>query len=173
MRPTRWLLSYNKMLLGDDLGKFPAPLLMNAVHFFLQALLSNVIVWWREERVTMSWRDYLSRGTISKNVGPNARSTGWLTLRSTLFFVQWCRRRLERRLTSTWAICHWSSSLWLSPQWSSLCDFSQNPRFFSSKKHLRVNFQSILSAVQIFFACISSRLCFCIQVCSSTFFLSH
>ena len=64
------------MLLGDDLGKFPAPLLMNAVHFFLQALLSNVIVWWREERVTMSWRDYLSRGTISKNVGPNARSTG-------------------------------------------------------------------------------------------------
>ncbi len=35
---------YNKTLLGDKLGKFPAPLLMNTVHFALQAGLSKIIM---------------------------------------------------------------------------------------------------------------------------------
>ncbi|CAA6661144.1 unnamed protein product [Spirodela intermedia] len=55
------LTLYNKTLLGDDLGKFPAPLLMNTVHFSLQAVLSNIVVWRQESKATMSWRDYLIR----------------------------------------------------------------------------------------------------------------
>lgn len=38
---------------------------MNTVHFFLQAVLSNVVVWRQESKVTMSWRDYLIRGLKS------------------------------------------------------------------------------------------------------------
>lgn len=57
---------YNKSLLGDNLGKFPAPFLMNTVHFAMQAALSNFITWFWSHRfqtgVTMSWRDYLWRG---------------------------------------------------------------------------------------------------------------
>uniref|UniRef100_A0A1D1ZIQ0 Putative sugar phosphate/phosphate translocator At1g06470 n=1 Tax=Anthurium amnicola TaxID=1678845 RepID=A0A1D1ZIQ0_9ARAE len=56
------LTLYNKSLLGDRLGKFPAPLLMNTVHFALQAILSNIIVWYQsrrlESKATMAWRDY-------------------------------------------------------------------------------------------------------------------
>ena len=58
---------YNKTLLGDHLGKFPAPLLMNTVHFSMQAILSNAIVYIQSRisesnRNTMSWKDYFIRG---------------------------------------------------------------------------------------------------------------
>ncbi|KAG2324069.1 hypothetical protein Bca52824_006797 [Brassica carinata] len=49
----------------DDLGKFPAPLLMNTIHFSIQAVLSKMITWYWSGRfqpdVTMSWRDYFIR----------------------------------------------------------------------------------------------------------------
>ncbi|XP_031253356.1 probable sugar phosphate/phosphate translocator At1g06470 [Pistacia vera] len=60
-----FLTLYNKTLLGDDMGKFPAPLLMNTVHFTMQAVLSKAITWFWSHRfqpsVAMSWRDYLFR----------------------------------------------------------------------------------------------------------------
>ncbi|KAJ0112203.1 hypothetical protein Patl1_02580 [Pistacia atlantica] len=60
-----FLTLYNKTLLGDDMGKFPAPLLMNTVHFIMQAVLSKAIIWFWSHRfqpsVAMSWRDYLFR----------------------------------------------------------------------------------------------------------------
>ncbi|KAA8525004.1 hypothetical protein F0562_011358 [Nyssa sinensis] len=60
-----FLTLYNKTLLGDDLGKFPAPLLMNTFHFAMQAVLSKAITWFWSHRfqrsVTMSWRDYFVR----------------------------------------------------------------------------------------------------------------
>ncbi|KAG8662627.1 hypothetical protein MANES_01G129950v8 [Manihot esculenta] len=60
-----FLTLYNKTLLGDDLGKFPAPLLMNTVHFAMQAVLSNFITWFWSHRfqltVSMTWRDYFMR----------------------------------------------------------------------------------------------------------------
>ncbi|XVF14549.1 hypothetical protein REPUB_Repub09cG0070900 [Reevesia pubescens] len=68
-----FLTLYNKTLLGDDLGKFPAPLLMNTVHFTMQAVLSKAITWYWSKRfqpsVPMSWRDY------SYRVVPTALST--------------------------------------------------------------------------------------------------
>ncbi|KAK6238425.1 hypothetical protein QUC31_003894 [Theobroma cacao] len=68
-----FLTLYNKTLLGDDLGKFPAPLLMNTVHFTMQAVLSKAITWYWSHRyqptVAMSWRDYFYR------VVPTALST--------------------------------------------------------------------------------------------------
>ncbi|KAI4306060.1 hypothetical protein L6164_029371 [Bauhinia variegata] len=60
-----FLTLYNKSLLGDDLGKFPAPLLMNTVHFAIQAVLSKSIIWFWPDRfetnVAMSWSDYFLR----------------------------------------------------------------------------------------------------------------
>ncbi|KAK4845841.1 hypothetical protein QYF36_009768 [Acer negundo] len=60
-----FLTLYNKTLLGDDMGKFPAPLLMNTVHFSMQAVLSKAITWFWSHRfqpsVVMSWRDYFLR----------------------------------------------------------------------------------------------------------------
>uniref|UniRef100_A0A1J3C9D8 Putative sugar phosphate/phosphate translocator n=1 Tax=Noccaea caerulescens TaxID=107243 RepID=A0A1J3C9D8_NOCCA len=60
-----FLTLYNKTLLGDDLGKFPAPLLMNTIHFSMQAVLSKMITWYWSGRfqpdVTISWRDYFIR----------------------------------------------------------------------------------------------------------------
>ncbi|XP_020575891.1 probable sugar phosphate/phosphate translocator At1g06470 [Phalaenopsis equestris] len=60
-----WLTLYNKTLLGDDLGRFPAPLLMNTVHFSLQAVLAKVITCFlsrRSEKIsTMTWKDYFFR----------------------------------------------------------------------------------------------------------------
>jgi hypothetical protein len=57
---------YNKTLLGDKLGKFPAPLLMNTVHFALQAGLSKLIIFLQskgpEAAVEMGWKDYFIRG---------------------------------------------------------------------------------------------------------------
>ncbi|XP_043690122.1 probable sugar phosphate/phosphate translocator At1g06470 isoform X2 [Telopea speciosissima] len=59
------LTLYNKTLLGDNLGKFPAPMLMNTIHFGMQAVLSNAITWfWAKRfrpRVAMSWKDYFIR----------------------------------------------------------------------------------------------------------------
>ncbi|XP_054818505.1 probable sugar phosphate/phosphate translocator At1g06470 isoform X2 [Prosopis cineraria] len=59
------LLWYNKSLLGDTMGKFPAPFLMNTIHFAMQAVVSNFITWFWPHRfqtsVSMSWRDYLWR----------------------------------------------------------------------------------------------------------------
>ncbi|XP_012844851.1 PREDICTED: probable sugar phosphate/phosphate translocator At1g06470 [Erythranthe guttata] len=60
-----FLTLYNKTLLGDDMGKFPAPLLMNTVHFSMQAALSKAITWFWSERFyspVMSWKDYFARG---------------------------------------------------------------------------------------------------------------
>ncbi|KAK9150610.1 hypothetical protein Syun_008919 [Stephania yunnanensis] len=60
-----FLTLYNKTLLGDKLGKFPAPLLMNTFHFVLQAVLSKAITWYWSQRyqpsVKMTWRDYFMR----------------------------------------------------------------------------------------------------------------
>ncbi|KAG8386766.1 hypothetical protein BUALT_Bualt03G0183100 [Buddleja alternifolia] len=63
-----FLTLYNKTLLGDDMGKFPAPLLMNTVHFLMQAILSKAITWFWSDRFNssvMSWRDYFVRGKRS------------------------------------------------------------------------------------------------------------
>ncbi|KAL7087069.1 hypothetical protein ACP275_13G042700 [Erythranthe tilingii] len=67
-----FLTLYNKTLLGDDMGKFPAPLLMNTVHFSMQAILSKGITWFWSDRFhssNMSWKDYFVR------VVPTALST--------------------------------------------------------------------------------------------------
>ncbi|KAI3744146.1 hypothetical protein L1987_57222 [Smallanthus sonchifolius] len=60
-----FLTLYNKTLLGDHLGRFPAPLLMNTIHFGMQAVFSKAIVYFWSERfqptVTMSWKDYFMR----------------------------------------------------------------------------------------------------------------
>ncbi|KAI4385052.1 hypothetical protein MLD38_003120 [Melastoma candidum] len=57
-----FLTLYNKTLLGNHMGKFPAPLLMNAMHFTMQSFLSKFITWGWSHRFqtghTMSWRDY-------------------------------------------------------------------------------------------------------------------
>ncbi|PKA64340.1 putative sugar phosphate/phosphate translocator [Apostasia shenzhenica] len=59
------LTLYNKTLLGDHLGKFPAPLLMNTVHFSLQAILAKIITCFQsrgsDSSTTMTWRDYFIR----------------------------------------------------------------------------------------------------------------
>lgn len=67
-----FLTLYNKTLLGDDMGKFPAPLLMNTIHFAMQAVLSMGITWFWSDRFHssfMSWNDYFVR------VVPTALST--------------------------------------------------------------------------------------------------
>ncbi|KAL8510768.1 hypothetical protein ACS0TY_017544 [Phlomoides rotata] len=67
-----FLTLYNKTLLGHKMGKFPAPLLMNTIHFLMQAALSTAITWFWSERAhssVMSWRDYFTR------VVPTAIST--------------------------------------------------------------------------------------------------
>lgn len=68
-----FLTLYNKTLLGDHLGRFPAPLLMNTFHFAMQAILSKGITWFWSRKfqptVKMTWRDYFLR------VVPTALST--------------------------------------------------------------------------------------------------
>ncbi|CAN4103165.1 unnamed protein product [Withania somnifera] len=68
-----FLTLYNKTLLGDHLGKFPAPLLMNTFHFAMQAIMSKAITWFWSRKfqstVVMTWRDYFLR------VVPTALST--------------------------------------------------------------------------------------------------
>ncbi|KAM0857683.1 hypothetical protein ACQ4PT_048315 [Festuca glaucescens] len=60
------LTLYNKEMLGKHMWKFPAPFLMNTVHFTMQAVASRVILWFQRrgleaERNAMSWRDYFLR----------------------------------------------------------------------------------------------------------------
>lgn len=61
------LTLYNKTLLGDHLGKFPVPLMMNTVHFGMQAVLSNAIVFFQlrcgesSKVPVMTWKDYFFR----------------------------------------------------------------------------------------------------------------
>lgn len=59
------LTLYNKELLGDKLGMFPAPLLMNTVHFTVQAVLSKIVLWFQNRKrdiaVIMTWKDYFLR----------------------------------------------------------------------------------------------------------------
>lgn len=60
---------YNKSLVGNDMGKFPAPLLMNTFHFGMQAVLAKAITWIWSSRfqptVHMSWKDYFMRGYLN------------------------------------------------------------------------------------------------------------
>ncbi|KAK7316733.1 hypothetical protein RJT34_00410 [Clitoria ternatea] len=60
-----FLTLYNKSLLGDHMGKFPAPFLMSTIHFAMQAVLSKFITWFWSHRfetnVVMSWKDYFLR----------------------------------------------------------------------------------------------------------------
>jgi hypothetical protein len=61
------LTLYNKVLLGEKLMKFPAPLLMNTIHFSMQAIISTVLVrfcWGTKTSQQMSWRDYFARGKL-------------------------------------------------------------------------------------------------------------
>ncbi|KAK6157528.1 hypothetical protein DH2020_011776 [Rehmannia glutinosa] len=63
-----FLTLYNKTLLGDDMGKFPAPLLMNTFHFTMQAVLSKAITWFWSDRFhpsVMSWKDYFVRVSLT------------------------------------------------------------------------------------------------------------
>ncbi|KAG1367769.1 putative sugar phosphate/phosphate translocator [Cocos nucifera] len=60
------LTLYNKTLLGQDMGKFPAPFLMNTVHFTMQAVLSKAIIYFQSRGTesrgpAMTWRDYFIR----------------------------------------------------------------------------------------------------------------
>ncbi|KAG0495880.1 hypothetical protein HPP92_000571 [Vanilla planifolia] len=59
------LTLYNKTLLGEKLGKFPAPLLMSTFHFVLQAVLSRIILCFHkggsDSNATMTWKDYFLR----------------------------------------------------------------------------------------------------------------
>ncbi|XP_062206867.1 probable sugar phosphate/phosphate translocator At1g06470 [Phragmites australis] len=57
------LTLYNKEMLGKHMWKFPAPFLMNTVHFTMQAVASRVIVWFQNRGLEggaskMSWKDY-------------------------------------------------------------------------------------------------------------------
>lgn len=60
------LTLYNKEMLGKHMWKFPAPFLMNTVHFTMQAVASRVILWFQHrgleaETNAMSWKDYFLR----------------------------------------------------------------------------------------------------------------
>ncbi|XP_066314996.1 probable sugar phosphate/phosphate translocator At1g06470 [Miscanthus floridulus] len=60
------LTLYNKEMLGKQMWKFPAPFLMNTVHFTLQAVASRAIVWFQQRGLEggpskMSWKDYCLR----------------------------------------------------------------------------------------------------------------
>ncbi|KAL4575519.1 hypothetical protein LXL04_022366 [Taraxacum kok-saghyz] len=76
------LTVYNKTLLGDDMGRFPAPLLMNTVHFGMQAVLSRGIIYFWSKRfqrpnISMSQKDYYLRGkwTLPFTVVPMSLAT--------------------------------------------------------------------------------------------------
>eukprot|EP00252_Welwitschia_mirabilis_P009445 TRINITY_DN22024_c0_g1_i2.p1 TRINITY_DN22024_c0_g1~~TRINITY_DN22024_c0_g1_i2.p1 ORF type:complete len:490 (-),score=74.92 TRINITY_DN22024_c0_g1_i2:384-1853(-) len=68
------LTLYNKLLLGakmgsysllgEKMGKFPAPLLMNAIHFSMQGIVSSLVLrfWYPNMRPCyMEWKDYFFR----------------------------------------------------------------------------------------------------------------
>ncbi|XP_057859699.2 probable sugar phosphate/phosphate translocator At1g06470 isoform X1 [Cryptomeria japonica] len=55
----------NFSLLGEKMGKFPAPLLMNTIHFSMQGLVSTIVVRFCFPGLrpqAMTWKDYFSRG---------------------------------------------------------------------------------------------------------------
>lgn len=87
---------YNKTLLGDHLGKFPLPLMMNTVHFGMQAVLSNAIVFLQSKccgnssrSLTMTWKDYFLRGINSSYFFSNLYD---VYPQSVLILLQLCRR---------------------------------------------------------------------------------
>ncbi|KAL3681423.1 hypothetical protein R1sor_024379 [Riccia sorocarpa] len=59
------LTLYNKVLLGMHRGHFPAPLLMNTIHFLMQAVISTVVVRYIKPSllptVGITWKDYCMR----------------------------------------------------------------------------------------------------------------
>lgn len=60
------LTLYNKEMLGKHMWKFPAPFLMNTVHFTMQAVASRAIVWFQHRGLEggaskMTWKDYSLR----------------------------------------------------------------------------------------------------------------
>jgi len=60
------LTLYNKEMLGKHMWKFPAPFLMNTVHFTIQAVASRTIVWFQHRGLEggarkMTWKDYILR----------------------------------------------------------------------------------------------------------------
>lgn len=61
------MVRYNKEMLGKHMWKFPAPFLMNTVHFTMQAVASRAIVWFQQRGLEggpskISWKDYFLRG---------------------------------------------------------------------------------------------------------------
>nr|XP_009766823.1 PREDICTED: probable sugar phosphate/phosphate translocator At1g06470 isoform X1 [Nicotiana sylvestris] len=79
-----FLTLYNKTLLGDHLGKFPAPLLMNTFHFAMQAILSKFITWFCSRKfqptVMMSWKDYFLRdGLCLSQLYPQLSVRQWMS----------------------------------------------------------------------------------------------
>ena len=61
------VIRYNKEMLGKHMWKFPAPFLMNTVHFTIQAVASRTIVWFQHRGLEggarkMTWKDYILRG---------------------------------------------------------------------------------------------------------------
>ncbi|KAF8766333.1 hypothetical protein HU200_007851 [Digitaria exilis] len=60
------LTMYNKEMLGKHKWKFPAPFLMNTVHFTMQAVASRAMVWSQHRGLEggasrMTWKDYSLR----------------------------------------------------------------------------------------------------------------
>nr|CAB3478301.1 unnamed protein product [Digitaria exilis] len=60
------LTMYNKEMLGKHKWKFPAPFLMNTVHFTMQAVASRAMVWFQHRGLEggasrMTWKDYSLR----------------------------------------------------------------------------------------------------------------
>ncbi|KAJ7554907.1 hypothetical protein O6H91_05G015100 [Diphasiastrum complanatum] len=59
------LILYNKLLLGAEWGRFPAPLLSNTIHFAMQAFMSTLMLRFccppLLPTVSMSWKDYFVR----------------------------------------------------------------------------------------------------------------
>lgn len=79
-----FLTLYNKTLLGDHLGRFPAPLLMNTFHFAMQAILSKGITWFWSRKfqptVKMTWRDYFLRdGLCLSQLFPQLSVRQWMS----------------------------------------------------------------------------------------------
>ncbi|KAB1206640.1 hypothetical protein CJ030_MR7G001546 [Morella rubra] len=73
------------ILLGEDLGSFLAPLLMDTVHCTLRAVLSRAITWFWSHRfqpsVAMPWRDYFVRGG-STNAAVPLVIPPWVTMQN-------------------------------------------------------------------------------------------
>ncbi|XP_048432717.1 probable sugar phosphate/phosphate translocator At1g06470 isoform X2 [Pyrus x bretschneideri] len=90
------LTLYNKSLLGDNLGKFPAPFLMNTVHFTMQAVLSKGITWfWSsrfQTRVAMSWRDYFVK--VAKETEFDFWGFIFVMLAAVMSGFRWCMTQI-------------------------------------------------------------------------------